>query len=234
VRRRARGSAPARIRTRAGIGPFLAALSLLLPAGLGAAGPADAAPAPAMAAPPDAAVAAPPDTAGVAADTSIVIRRKQPASLYRPGLDRHRIEIGVGPVHGYFDAVGTFGYRRYVRERHGWAQFAVGEVSGTTKGYLSEGVLSVYYLVRNTHTWKPGQRLRPILEAGPGAHLAVQSAHLIGFNSRPFHAKVFLKAHVYVGVEALASQRVGFLVRGRLSVPDHRPMDYAQAAIFFR
>jgi hypothetical protein len=227
VRRHAGRIAPARARTRTRIAPLLAALSVLLPAGVWA-----------VAAPPDTtaahAVVSPPDTTGTAADTTIVIRRKQPASLYRPGLDRHRVEIGAGPVYGYFDAVGTFGYRHYVRERHGWAQFAVGEVSGTTKGYLSEGVLSVYYLVRNIHTWKPEQRVRPILEAGPGAHLAVQSAHLVGFNERPFHAKVFLKAHLYVGVEALASRRVGFLVRGRLSVPDHRPMDYAQAAVFFR
>jgi hypothetical protein len=144
------------------------------------------------------------------------------------------VELGGGLVNGYFDAVGSLGYRRYVRERRGWTQFAMGELSGTSKGYLTEGTASLYYFFRHRRTWHPEQRVNPLLEAGPGLHLAVQSAHLYGFNERPFHARLLLKAHVYVGVEALLSPRTGILLRGRMSIPEHRPLDYAQAAIFFR
>jgi hypothetical protein len=176
---------------------------------------------------------APPDSAAVAAADSLV-KPAPRGPVFQPGLDRDRVEIGVGPAQGYFDAVVTLGYRRYVRERRGWAQFAVGELSGSKRDYLTEGVGSAYYLFRNLRTWHPDQRVRPILEAGPGVHLAVQSAHLVGFNERPFHAKVFLKLHAYAGVEALLTPRTGILLRGRVSVPEHRPLDYAQAAIFFR
>jgi hypothetical protein len=176
---------------------------------------------------------APPDSAALAAGDSLGTSKPR-GPVFQPGLDRDRVEIGVGPVQGYFDAVAAVGYRRYVRERRGWAQFAVGELSGSKRDYLTEGVGSAYYLFRNRHTWHPDQRVRPILEGGPGIHLAVQSAHLVGFNERPFHAKVFLKLHAYAGVEALLTPRTGFLIRARLSVPEHRPLDYAQAAIFFR
>jgi len=179
--------------------------------------------------------AAPADSAAVpSSGTAPPAASERRAPAYQPGPDRERLELGVGLVRGYFDAVGSLAYRRYVRERRGWAQFAMGELSGTKKGYLSEGVASAYYLFRHRRTWKPDGRLRPLLEAGPGAHLAVQSAHIVGFNERPFHAKVFLKVHAYAGLEALLSSRVGLLIRGRLSVPEHRPLDYAQAAIFRR
>jgi hypothetical protein len=202
-------------------------------------------------APADSVAAAPPvaaaDTAGAAlapapADTvsaaspqdSVPAKSRSKGPRFDPGLDRDRVEIGAGPVQGFFDAVGSFGYRRYVRERRGWAQFAVGELSGANKDYLTEGTASAYYLFRNRRTWRPEWRIRPILEGGMGAHIAVQTAHLSGFNERPFHAKAFFKAHAYAGVEALLTRRVGLLIRGRMSVPDHRPLDYAQAAIFFR
>lgn len=201
--------------------------------------PADSAAEAAVVAPADTTAAreavAPPDSAAAAEpDTAAAPKAKRPASRFDPGLDRDRVEIGAGPVRGYFDAVGSVGYRRYVRERRGWAQFAVGELSGAKKDYLTEGAGSVYYLFRNRRTWNPDWRVRPILEAGPGLHLAVQSAHLVGFNERPFHAKAFFKVHAYAGVEAQVTPRVGLLVRGRVSVPDHRPLDYAQVAILLR
>lgn len=198
--------------------------------------PADSAAAAAPAAPAETSAAgraeAAPDAA--APRDSLPAKSRLRGPRFDPGLDRDRVEIGAGPVQGYFDAVGSLGYRRYVRERRGWAQFAVGELSGANQDYLTEGTASAYYLFRNRRTWRPEWRLRPILEGGLGAHIAVQSAHLSGFNERPFHAKAFLKAHAYAGVEALLTPRVGLLIRGRMSVPDHRPLDYAQAAIFFR
>jgi len=208
-------------------------------AGISPGAAADSAAAVSPPAPPDTTAtpgaAAPPDSAAAAgSEPAAPSSPKSRGPRFDPGLDRDRVEIGAGPAEGYFDAVGALGYRRYVRERSGWAQFAVGELSGANKDYLSEGTASVYYFFRNRRTFRPEWRIRPILEGGPGVHLAVQSAHLSGFSERPFHAKVFLKAHAYAGVEALVTPRVGFLVRGRLSVPEHRPLDYAQAAIFFR
>jgi hypothetical protein len=223
----ARGATDGRSRRRAATLARTLGLAMLLSCATGRAAGADgdAAPNPVVTAAPDSAVAA-------QADSLVKPRPRGP--VFQPGLDRDRIEIGAGPVRGYFDAVGSFGYRRYVRERRGWAQFVVGELSGAKKDYLTEGVGSVYYLFRNRRAWRRDRRVRPILEGGPGLHLAVQSAHLVGFNERPFHAKVFFKVHAYAGVEALVTPRMGLLLRGRMSVPDHRPLDYAQAAIFFR
>jgi hypothetical protein len=150
------------------------------------------------------------------------------------GRDRDRFEIGAGIVQGYFSTVGSLGYRRFAVERHGWQQWVLGEVTGSRRADLTEGVASAYYLVRPRSSYRESARLRPLLEAGPGLHLAVQASRLRPFNQTPFHARAFLKTHLYGGFEVLLSEGVGFLVRGRISVPNHQPFDYAQAAIFLR
>ncbi len=78
------------------------------------------------------------------------------------------------------------------------------------------------------------RELRPLLELGPGGHVVMQSVSIEGFNRTSYHAKAYLKTHAYGGFEALVTNRLGFLVRGRFSAPSHHPFDYAQAAIFLR
>lgn len=149
-------------------------------------------------------------------------------------LDRDRFEWGVAAVQGFFDGLGTFGYRRYVREGGPFQQNIALELQGGTKDYLSEGAFSLLYLFRPLRTFRPEWRVRPLLEAGPGAHLVVQVADIEGFDDTGFHTKAYLKMHAYAGVEAMLSRRWGVLIRGRLTTPADRPLDYAQAAIFFR
>ncbi len=149
-------------------------------------------------------------------------------------LDRDRFEWGVAAVQGYFDGLGTFGYRRYLREGGPFQQNIALELQAGKKDYLSEGAFSLFYLFRPLRTFRPASRIRPLLEAGPGAHLVVQVADIEGFDDTGFHTKAYLKMHAYAGFEALLSRRWGILVRGRLTTPADRPFDYAQAAIFFR
>jgi hypothetical protein len=137
-------------------------------------------------------------------------------------------------VEGYFSTVGSLGYRRFAVERRGWQQWVMGEVTASRRGDLTEGVMSAYYLFRPRRTYRASARLRPLLEAGPGLHIAVQASRLRPFNETPFHARAFMKTHLYGGLEVLLSERVGLLARGRMTVPNHQTFDYAQAAIFLR
>lgn len=161
-------------------------------------------------------------------------KKGPPKSTYDPGPDRDRFELGVAGAQDYFDLLGTFGYRRFVRERVGWVQTLQLEFTGSNKGYLSEGSGSVYYLIRPLAWDRPAWKVRPVIEGGFGAHLVVQAAQLEGMNETSYHAHAYVKAHLYGGLELLTSNRFGIVVRGRLSVPAHRPADYAQAAIFLR
>ena len=154
--------------------------------------------------------------------------------LERPSEERDRFEIGAAVPEGYFDVLGTFGYRRLMYESHIFEQSMQLELTGGIKDYLSEGSFSVYYFLRPLASYRPEWRVRPLLEFGPGLHIAVQSADIEGFSESAFHAKGYFKTHAYAGAEFLLSPGFGFLVRGRLSVPAHRPLDYAQAAIFLR
>lgn len=169
----------------------------------------------------------PSDTAGARATA----RPRRGASV---GPDLDRVELGGAAVQGYFSTVGTVAYRRFALERGLLQHWVMGELTGTKRVDLWEGTMSAYWLVRHRATYKPSWRLRPLLEAGPGLHLAVQAARIRGFSTTPFHARVFVKTHAYAGLEFLVSQRFGLLVRGRLTVPNHQPFDYAQAAIFLR
>lgn len=159
---------------------------------------------------------------------------KVESRLVRTGEERHRLEIGAAIPNGFFDLVGTFGYRRFAREGGPFEQTMMFELSGTGKDYLGEGSVGAYYLLRPMKSYKEEWKIRPLLEAGPGGHLTVQVASIEGFNEQSFHAKAFLKAHLYAGAEVLVSRKWGFLVRGRLTAPEHKPFDYAQAAILLR
>ena len=149
-------------------------------------------------------------------------------------LDRDRFEWGVAVVQGYFDALGTFAYRRFLRQGGPFQQNITIELAGGKKDYLSEGAFSLLYLFRPVRTLHPGWRVRPLFEAGPGAHFVIQVADIEGFDDTGFHNKAYLKMHAYAGVEAMMSRRWGIVIRGRLTTPADRPLDYAQAAVFFR
>jgi len=149
-------------------------------------------------------------------------------------LDRDRFEWGVAAVQGYFDWLGTVGYRHYVREAGPFQQNIAMELAGGKKGYLSEGSVSLLWLFRPLRTFRPEWRIRPLLEFGPGAHLVVQVADIEGFADTGFHTNAYGKVHAYAGFEALLGRRWGILLRGRFTTPANRPLDYAQAAIFLR
>jgi hypothetical protein len=149
-------------------------------------------------------------------------------------LDRDRFEWGVAVVQGYFDGLGTFGYRRFLREGGPFQQNLAIELEAGKKGYLSEGSVGLLFLFRPLRTFRPEWRLRPLLEFGPGGHLVIQVADIEGFADTGFHSHAYAKMHAYAGVEALITRRWGILVRGRFTTPADRPLDYAQVAIFLR
>ncbi|HKQ19080.1 MAG TPA: hypothetical protein VJW75_04975 [Candidatus Eisenbacteria bacterium] len=149
-------------------------------------------------------------------------------------LDRDRFEWGAGVVEGYFDWVGTFAYRRFLRDGGPFQQNVMIEVAGAKKDYLGEGAVSILYLFRPLKTVRPAWRVRPLLEFGGGGHLVIQVADIAGFDDTGFHTKVYGKMHAFAGLEALLTRRWGVLVRGRFTMPSERPLDYAQAAIFLR
>ena len=159
---------------------------------------------------------------------------KVESHLVRTAEERDRFEIGAARPNEFFDVIGTIGYRRFLRYGGPFEQSMQFEIAGTWKDYLAEGSAGVYYLLRPIKSYKEEWKVRPLIEAGPGGHLTVQVASIEGFNDQTFHAKAFLKAHLYAGAEFLLSRKWGFLVRGRLTAPEHKPFDYAQAAILLR
>ena len=154
--------------------------------------------------------------------------------IQRTGEERDRLELGVAVPRGDFDFLAMLGYRRFIREGGPFEQSMLLEVGGTTKDHLIEGSLSLYYFLRPLGSYKQEWKLRPIVELGPGGHIVVQSADIEGFDDSAFHSELYLKTHLYLGFEFLMSNKFGILARGRLSVPEHHPLDYAQAAIFLR
>lgn len=154
--------------------------------------------------------------------------------MERTGEERDRLELGVAVPRGDFDFLGTFAYRRFIREGGPFEQSMMLEVGGTGKDHIIEGSLSLYYFFRPLRSYKQEWKLRPLLEIGPGAHVVVQSADIDGFDDSAFHSQGYLKTHLYLGFELLLGQKFGILARGRASVPEHNPLDYAQAAIFLR
>ena len=156
------------------------------------------------------------------------------STFRRTGEEVDRFELGGGVVQGFFDVVGSFGYRRSIGLGQQFERSIMAELTGTAKNQLTEGVFSAYFLFRPLVTFREHWRLRPLVEFGPGVHTVFQVASLEGLSRTRYRSQVYLKAHGYAGFEVLASNHLGFLVRGRLSAPSHRPLDYAQAAIFLR
>jgi hypothetical protein len=156
------------------------------------------------------------------------------STFRRTGEETDRFELGAGVVQGFFDVVGTLGYRRSLGQSQQFDKTMMAELTGTSKDQLTEGAFSLYFFLRPRVTYRESWRIRPLVEAGSGVHTVLQVASLEGLDRTRYKAHVYLKAHGYLGFEALASRRVGFLVRGRISAPSHRPLDYAQAAVFLR
>jgi hypothetical protein len=148
--------------------------------------------------------------------------------------DRDRFEFGAGPVQGFFGILGNVSYRRWLGQGPVFEQSLMLEVSGSAKDQLTEGALGIYLFMRPSFTYKESWRIRPLLEFGPAAHTVVQVASLEGLSRTLYKSEVYVKTHAYAGFEVVLSRKVGFLVRGRISAPSHRPMDYAQAAIFLK
>jgi hypothetical protein len=170
-----------------------------------------------------------PASPGVSSETPHVT-----STLTRTSEETGRFELGAGVVHGFFDAVGSFGYRRFIGEGRVFEENVMGELTGTRKAQLTEGVFSAYVLLRPVNSYRESARIRPLFEFGPGFHTVVQVASLEGLNRTRYKSQLYLKTHAYGGFEAILTRRWGFLVRGRVSFPSHRPFDYAQAAILLR
>ncbi|MBI4364775.1 MAG: hypothetical protein HY568_05030 [Candidatus Latescibacteria bacterium] len=165
------------------------------------------------------------------------VERDEPrvtSTFGRTGEERDRVEAGAGVVAGYFDVVGSLGYRRFIGERGPFERSLQAELTGASKAHLTEGIASLYLFFRPERSYRQAWRIRPLLEGGPGLHLVVQAASIEGFRRTNYKAHAYIKSHAYGGVEILVTNRLGVLVRGRFSVPSDHPFDYAQAAIFLR
>jgi hypothetical protein len=156
------------------------------------------------------------------------------SEMGRTGEERDRFELGGAIPRGDFDWLGTFAYRRYIREGGPFEQSMQLEAGFTTKDHLTEVSMSLFYFFRPMASYKEGWKLRPLFELGPGGHVVVQTADIEGFDDSAFHSQGYLKMHAYLGFEYLLSNKVGFLARGRATIPEHHLLDYAQAAIFLR
>jgi hypothetical protein len=156
------------------------------------------------------------------------------SKLTRTGEETDRFELGAGVVHGFFDVVGSFAYRRFLTQWGAFEETLMAEATGASKDQLTEGALAAYLLLRPVKTYQESWRIRPLVEFGPGFHTVVQVASLEGLSRTRYKSQVYLKTHAYGGFEVLLTRRLGFLVRGRVSYPSHRPFDYAQAAILLR
>lgn len=150
------------------------------------------------------------------------------------GRDVQRFELGAAVVDGPFDVIGTLGYHRYARQGGPFENWVHVEISGSATKYLNEGALSAGYFLRPIVTIQRKWPIQPILEVGPAGHLVVQVVEVQGFGETAFHAHAYLKTHAIAGFETHLGTHWGLVARGRLSVPAHHPLDYAQIALFLR
>lgn len=148
--------------------------------------------------------------------------------------DRDRFEFGVATPEDYFDWLGTFGYRRRLsvdpRFEH-WLQL---ELAMGYKEYLSEGATSAYWFIRPRVLTRRHWKVRPVIEGGVGTHLVVQFADLVGFDDWASHSRAFARGHGVLGLETDLPGRFGLALRGRITIPSHRPLDYAQLVLFLK
>lgn len=201
----------------------------------GATGETPAADAPAAAE--NAAPLAPADSAAIAAamaaSDSALAAAREPTRAER-AADGSRFEFGAAMPKGYFDWLGTFGYRLRVRTDARFEHWIQAEAMGGKKDYLSEGAASFGYYIRPLVFWRPEWRIRPIVEGGIGGYLVVQFAEIEGFDDWSSHARGYVKAHAVTGFETDLSGRWGVALRGRFTIPASRPLDYAQLVLFLR
>src|SRR5437870_4581404 len=108
--------------------------------------------------------------------------------------ERDRFEVGVAVPDGYFDALGTFAYRRYIHESGQFEQSMQIEATGMKKDYLIEGSLSLYYFLRPLITYRQEWRGRPPPAFGPGGPPVVPAADIIGFTRTSSRAASSLQA----------------------------------------
>jgi len=148
--------------------------------------------------------------------------------------DPDRIEFGIAVPEGYFDWLGTFGYRRRLLTDTRFEHYLHTEATFGHKGYLTEGSISAVWFIRPKAFWHPEWSIRPILEGGIGGNIVVQFADLAGLNDWSSHAHAFVKSHLQAGVETDLSDRAGLALRGRFTFPAHHPLDYAQLVLFLR
>ncbi|MEK7316825.1 MAG: hypothetical protein AAB011_11630 [Candidatus Eisenbacteria bacterium] len=171
------------------------------------------------------------DSAVAAASAPVAERPSAAAAVVE---NRDRVEVGVAMPEGYFDWLGTLGYRRNVlndaRFKH-WLQI---ETTFGKKEYLSEGSASVAWYMRPHALWRPEWRIRPVVEGGIGGYIVVQFADIVGFEDWSSHARAFVKGHAVAGLETNLSDRFGLAIRGRFTIPANRPLDYAQLVLFLR
>lgn len=182
---------------------------------------------------------APADSAAVAAamaasDSALVAALAPPLYHLTLRTDRHRLELGVAMPKGYFDWLGTLGYRRLLLTDTRFEHWLHAEAIFGKKEYLSEGAASVAWFIRPLALRRPEWRIRPVVEGGVGGYVVVQFADIVGFEDWSSHARAYVKGHSVAGFETDLSSRWGLAIRGRFTIPASRPLDYAQLVLFLR
>lgn len=179
---------------------------------------------------------APSDSAAVAAAmaASDSALRAAIAPRVDRAADRDRLELGVAMPEGYFDWLGTLGYRRLLLTDTRFEHWLHAEGMFGKKKYLSEGAASAAWFIRPLAFWRPEWKIRPVVEGGIGGYVVVQFADIVGFGDWSSHAHAFVKGHAVAGVETDLSSRWGLALRGRFTIPASRPLDYAQVVLFLR
>lgn len=172
-------------------------------------------------------------SAAMAASDSALAAGREPTRAERAD-DRSRFEFGAAMPEGYFDWLGTFGYRRRLITDTRFQHWLHAEAMFGTKDYLSEGAVSAAWFIRPLALWRPEWRVRPVVEGGIGGYIVVQFADIVGFDDWSSHARAFVKGHAVAGFETDLSSRWGIAVRGRFTIPANRPLDYAQVVLFLR
>jgi hypothetical protein len=148
--------------------------------------------------------------------------------------DRDRFEFGMAMPEGYFDWLGTLGYRRLLVTDSRFQHWLQAEGMFGKKDYLSEGAASAAWFIRPLALWRPERKIRPVVEGGIAGYVVVQFADIVGFGDWSSHARAFVKGHAVAGFETDLSGRWGLALRGRFTIPASRPLDYAQVVLFLR
>jgi hypothetical protein len=172
-------------------------------------------------------------SAAMAASDSALAEAKSPGRAARSGANS-RFEFGAAMPKGYFDWLGTVGYRHRVLTDMRFEHWLQAEATFGKKDYLSEGSASVAWFIRPLVFWRPGWRIRPVVEGGISGTIVVQFADIEGFNDWSSHARGYVKSHLVGGLETDLSGRWGIALRGRFTIPASRPLDYAQVVLFLR